>query len=333
MVDTKINKIVHSDFQDIYYLYFRTLTAHKYSQTCDIKLRKANDSFFYARIQGIRQSHSGSNEAEFRLAIIDVTIQKEMELKLLVAREQAEESDRLKSAFLANMSHEIRTPMNGILGFSELLKDPDLPWEKQQGYIRIIEKSGNRLMSIINDIIDISKIEAGLMKCDFKESRINDQTDYIYNFFKPEAEAKGLSISLRNYLPADEAILKTDREKVYSILINLVKNAIKYTNQGSIEMGYVKSGNFLEFYVKDTGIGIPTARKEAIFERFIQADIVDKMAHQGAGLGLSIAKAYVEMLGGKIWVISEPEEGSEFYFTLPFNSEPIGENVKKSTAF
>ncbi|MFZ4707674.1 MAG: histidine kinase dimerization/phospho-acceptor domain-containing protein, partial [Bacteroidales bacterium] len=211
----------------------------------------------------------------------DITDQKKAEQELIFAKEKAEESDRLKSAFLANMSHEIRTPMNGILGFSELLKTPGLTGDEQQEYIRIIEKSGKRMLNIINDIVDISKIEAGLMKVEIRESNINEKIEYIYTFFKPETEAKGLKLSFNNSLPAKEATITTDREKIYAILTNLVKNAIKYTEKGEIEIGYYKKDKYLEFYVKDTGIGIAKDRQEAIFERFIQADISDKMARQG----------------------------------------------------
>ena len=269
--------------------------------------------------------------------------------ELLKAKEKAEESDRLKSAFLANMSHEIRTPMNGILGFADLLKEPGLTGDEQQSYIEIIEKSGKRMLNIINNIVDISRIESGLMKLDIIESNINQQIEYIYTFFKPEAEAKGIEFSFRNTLPDEEATILTDREKLYAILTNLVKNAIKYTKEGSIEFGVsvetrhalsenpVKTRHalsLLRFYVKDTGIGIPKDRHEAIFERFIQADIEDRMAYQGAGLGLAITKAYVEMLGGKIWVESvqdssdsnpEKSNGSTFYFTLPDNTDQVKE--------
>jgi len=247
--------------------------------------------------------------------------------ELLKAKEQAEESDRLKSAFLANMSHEIRTPMNGILGFAELLKEPGLTGKEQQDYIKIIEKSGARMLNIINDIVDISKIEAGLMKLEIQDSNVNEQIQDIYTFFKPEVEAKGMILSFHTPLPTIEAILKTDREKVYAILTNLVKNAIKYSNTGIIEIGYNKRDSDLEFYVKDTGIGIPNDRHGAIFERFIQADIPGEWAQQGAGLGLSITKAYVEMLGGKIRVASQVGVGSTFYFTLPYNAVLINEPV------
>ncbi len=266
----------------------------------------------------------------------DVTTRRQAEMELIKAKERAEESDRLKSAFLANMSHEIRTPMNGILGFAGLLKEKGLSGETQQEYIRIIEKSGTRMLEIINDIIDISKIESGLMKTDIRESNINEQIEYIYTFFKPETETKGLKLSFKNSLTAKESIINTDREKVFAVLTNLVKNAIKFTDEGTIEFGYEKRIGFLEFFIKDSGIGIPYDRQQAIFDRFVQVDNAGTQIFQGAGLGLSISKAYVEMLGGKIWVESKPRfpaagsaaernagtAGSTFYFTLPYKVTP-----------
>ena len=247
---------------------------------------------------------------------------KQLNSQLQEAKANAEESERLKTAFLANMSHEIRTPMNGILGFAELLKDPKLTGEQQHVYIKIIEKSGIRMLNIINDIINISKLEANLVTTTISATNINEQIEYIYTFFKQEAQSKGLQLSLKNTLPSFEAIIKTDNEKLYSILINLVKNAIKYTKEGTIEVGYnlkTKSIPFeLEFFVKDTGIGIPKNKHAVIFDRFIQAEITDRSAIEGTGLGLAITKAYVEMLGGKIWVESEPEKGSTFFFTIPY---------------
>ena len=194
----------------------------------------------------------------------DITEKYQSVQKLIQAKEHAKESDRLKSAFLANMSHEIRTPMNGILGFSELLKEPGLTGEQQQEYIRIIEKSGARMLNIINNIVDISKIEANLMNVDIKDSDINEKIEFIYTLFKPQVEEKGMRLLYKKTLPAKEATIRTDDEKVYSILANLVENAIKYSEEGTIEFGYIKKGETLEFYIKDTGIGIPKDRQSAI---------------------------------------------------------------------
>ncbi len=216
------------------------------------------------------------------------------------------------------MSHEIRTPMNGILGFSELLKTLKLTGEKQQEFIDIIQKSGVRMLNVINDIISISKIESQQIEVLVNDTNINEEVEYIYHFFKLEAEQKKLHISFRNGLKSDHALIRTDREKVYAILTNLVKNAIKYTQTGAIELGYDLKGELIEFYVKDSGPGIHEEQKEIIFERFRQGSKSLTPNIEGAGLGLSISKAYVEMLGGKIWVESKIGQGSTFRFSLPY---------------
>ena len=242
--------------------------------------------------------------------------------ELIRAKEKAEESDRLKSAFLTNMSHEIRTPMNGILGFIELLKEKKFTGDEQQEYINIIEQSSERMLNTINDIINISKVESGQMEVSISETNITEQIKYIYNFFKPEAEQKGLKLFVKNALLEREHIINTDGEKFNVILTHLVNNAIKFTHTGFIEFGYEPKGKHLEFSVKDTGIAIPKDKQEVIFERFVQAHTGNNRAFQGAGLGLSISKAYVEMLGGEIWLESEEGKGSVFYFTIPHNAEP-----------
>ncbi len=231
---------------------------------------------------------------------------------------------------MANMSHEIRTPMNGILGFAELLKEPNLSGDEQQDYIRIIEKSGARMLNIINDIMSISKVESGHMEVYISETNINRQIDYIYTFFKPEAEQKGLQLFFKKPLSSKEAILNTDKEKIYAILTNLVKNAIKFTPSGSIEFGYERNDKYLEFFVKDTGPGILKEQMKFIFERFRQGSESLSRNYEGAGLGLTISKAFVEMLGGKIWVKSSEGKGSEFYFTIPYTVKTDEKNRSKN---
>jgi len=245
----------------------------------------------------------------------DITLKKEQDLELINAKERAEESDRLKSAFLANMSHEIRTPMNGILGFTSLLKEPDCTLNEQLEFISVIERSGFRLLGIINDLIDISKIESGLMDILKINISVNEQLKYMFAFFHPEVESKKMILQL-NDLPEDQ-IISTDKEKLLAILTNLIKNSIKYSNHGKIEFGYRVKGNYVEFYIKDQGIGIEHDKLVSIFDRFVQADNTLASSYEGAGLGLSITKAFVELLGGRIWVQSEFGIGTQFYFTLP----------------
>ncbi len=243
---------------------------------------------------------------------------------------KAQESDRLKSAFLANMSHEIRTPMNGILGFTSLLKNPELEGNKVQHYVEIIQKSSNRMLSTINDILDISKIEAKQVEVSYSETNINTMLDDLFMFFNNEASDKGLRLSLTHKLNVQDAKILSDEEKVNAVITNLIKNSIKYTDQGSIEFGCRKKQDQLIFFVKDTGIGIPNDRHEAIFDRFVQADIEDTQVYEGSGLGLSISKAYVEMMKGEIWVESRVGTGSSFYFMIPFKRSISGDNQQKT---
>lgn len=249
------------------------------------------------------------------------------------AKEKAEESDRLKSAFLMNMSHEIRTPMNGILGFIDLLENPDIDKESRKTYLGVVNKSGQRLLNTINDIIEISRIEAGEVHVKIEDVNIEEVMQSQYNFFKPQADEKNLRFQLAGHVVGKAAIIKTDKHKLEGILTNLIKNAIKFTSQGVIEIGNKIENDRMEFWVSDSGRGIPAERLDAVFDQFVQAELAITRAHEGSGLGLSIVKTYVEALDGKILVQSEEGKGSTFRVSIPYKTskKPSPPNVEANT--
>jgi len=248
----------------------------------------------------------------------DITERKHAEMELIEAKEKAEESDRLKTAFLNNVSHEIRTPMNAIVGFSGFLNDPDLKPNKRQEFTDIIIKSSEHLLAIIDDIIRIASIESGQEKIQKNEININLICDLIKDQFSSKANEKNVTLSLIPGLTGDEADIITDATKLTQILTNLIGNALKFTHQGYINYGYKLKNSQLEFYVEDSGIGIPLDMQEKVFDRFRQIETTATRNFGGSGLGLSISKAYVEILGGKMWLTSEMGKGSVFYFTIPY---------------
>ncbi|MFH0843466.1 MAG: ATP-binding protein [Bacteroidota bacterium] len=236
---------------------------------------------------------------------------------LTVAKEKAEESDRLKTAFLHNISHEIRTPLNAIIGFSGFLDQPDISEDDRKEYIDIIFQSNNQLLSIINDILNISHIETGQAKLKISQVDINKVLKNLHRQFLPEAERKNVRIKIGKHREDCKAILQTDESKLIQIMSNLISNALKFTDEGYVEFGYVSKDDHVEFYVEDTGIGIAASEQPRIFERFYQVDKKDSRNYGGTGLGLPISKGYTELLGGKIWLKSELNSGSAFYFTIP----------------
>ncbi|MFW6103632.1 MAG: ATP-binding protein [Bacteroidota bacterium] len=264
----------------------------------------------------------------------EIQHKEEIHEQLQEAKEKAEESDRLKSAFLKNMSHEIRTPMNGIMGFASLLENNQLEGEKVHDYVHLIKESGNRMLEMINNLLDIAMIESGEINVQHEEISLNPLMDDLYTLFAPEAKKKGLEMTYRKGFEDHSDHIVTDGEKVKKILTNLINNAIKYTNEGQVAFGYSKEDSLLLFYVKDTGIGISPDLQQKIFERFRQAELGVTRNYEGAGLGLSISKALAEMLGGRMWMDSTPGQGSTFYFTVPYQSldEDVtpGENASAS---
>jgi len=249
----------------------------------------------------------------------DITEQKKWEKEILEAKSKAEENDKLKSAFLANMSHEIRTPLNGIMGFVQLMRSPNLTKDDLDKYLNVIERSGERLNELLTGLLDMARIEAGQVKVIYKRTNIESLVHYVTEFFTPDVRAKGLGITHEISIPEQLIEVETDGYLLQDIFFNLIKNAIKYTNKGSITIGCEYFNSSLLFRVSDTGIGVPKDKQKAIFERFVRANNDLTNPVDGAGLGLSIAKAYVERLGGKIWLESEPGMGSTFYFTVPLS--------------
>jgi signal transduction histidine kinase/CheY-like chemotaxis protein len=245
---------------------------------------------------------------------------KQLENELIRAKEKAEDSDRLKSAFLANMSHEIRTPMNGILGMTQLLANPDTTVEQRKEYIDLVNKNSETLLNLVDDIIDISKIEAGQMKIIHKSFRLNTLLDQIIVLFTSSPIYKSkheLELIIKKNAP-DNLCIYSDPDRLRQIFINLIGNALKFTNCGYVEFGYNVKGKMIEFYIKDTGIGISNEKQKIIFDRFIQADNSLTRKFGGSGLGLTISKGLIELLGGQILVSSELHSGSTFYFTVPY---------------
>ncbi len=262
----------------------------------------------------------------------DVSDLMRIENELKEARDRAEESDRLKTSFLANMSHEIRTPMNGIVGFANLLRDPDLSEDKRDLFLKHIDHSSNQLLNIIDDIIDISKIESGQLKISNKPVRINEILDEIFSsfFHRIRGDAPGekqVAFKLRKGNESNDFTIVTDDFRLSQIFNNLIGNAIKFTKEGHITFGYaLKSNRHVEFFVSDSGIGIPNNKKRIIFDRFGQVNQERTLQPSGTGLGLPISKSLVDLMGGEMWVESDMGEGSTFYFTLPLVlEEPIEE--------
>jgi PAS domain S-box-containing protein len=255
--------------------------------------------------------------SNYVLCMNDISEKKQMLDDLIKAKEKAEESDHLKSAFLANMSHEIRTPLNCIIGFSDLMLEPDFDKSKVADYAHMINSSGVSMLTIINDILDISKIEVGQVCLKKDVFSANKLIENIKEEQFNKVKEKGLNLEIDTFNSNVPIFINSDEYKIKQILTNLVCNSIKFSKKGCIKIGFSLKENFVQFYVKDMGIGIPKEFCEKIFERFIQVESDYTREYGGNGLGLAISKSYVNLLGGKIWVESEVGTGSVFYFTIP----------------
>lgn len=253
----------------------------------------------------------------------DITERLKYEEALRLAKKKAEESDRLKSAFLANMSHEIRTPLNGIIGFSTMLSNPLLAAEKKDQYAGYIISCSKQLLTLISDIIDISKIEAGQLSIFKTPVNVVKLMHELHETIRVEKDRlEKHDIRLRMVLRERELSLFTDEVRLRQVMINLLSNALKFTKTGKIEFGFqlIEKGTFIRFYVKDSGAGIPHHLQKAVFERFRQGDVDNQAKVTGTGLGLAISKGIINLMCGKMGLLSEPGKGSEFFFVLPYSA-------------
>lgn len=265
---------------------------------------------------------------------LDITERIRVEQMLKVAKAKAEESDNLKSAFLANMSHEIRTPMNAILGFANLLKIPDISENEKLEYLDHIIQSGDNLLNLINDIIDISKIEAEQLKVEKIPVNINELLDQLYNRYEELitiSYAGEIELFLEKAIPGSGLSIETDPYRLQQVISNLLNNAIKFVKDGKIEFGYRVENDFLKFFVKDNGIGITIDKQDLIFKRFGKLEDPGKINFSGTGLGLSISKSLIALLGGNLWLNTEYKSGAEFLFTIPLKESKLDNPYPNAT--
>jgi len=254
--------------------------------------------------------------------VLDITERKIVENELIKAKEKAEESDRLKSSFLANLSHEVRTPMNGIVGFAELLLEDTLDIDSKRLFVETITQNSYQLLKIISDIIEISKIETEQLTISNHEFSLKSMMEELEQHYKELAFRKSLNLSFSDMCDGGDLLIISDEAKIRLILSHLLDNALKFTESGGIKASCKKSEKYLDFYIEDTGTGVPEGCEELIFEPFRQVDDSYNRNHGGNGLGLSIAKAYIELLGGNIWLESNTPSGAIFAFRLPMRFKP-----------
>jgi PAS domain S-box-containing protein len=265
----------------------------------------------------------------------DITERQVFINELTEAKQKAEENSRLKNAFLNNLSHEIRTPLNAICGFSNMLDNPNIDSKKRKNFVSIINSSSDQLLAIVSDILTMSSLETNLEYAEPEAVNINELINEQFTIFNQQTKNRNISLGTKQELNHEQSVVYTDKSKLTQILNNLISNALKFTNEGFVEFGYEiteqESTAYMQFFVKDSGIGIQPKLHDRIFEHFVQADESIQQTYGGTGLGLSISKGFAELLGGKIWLESEPGIGSAFYFTIPYKPVYEPEETKPSS--
>lgn len=327
--------LIHNKDKDRLDNYIQLLRAKEESHISRIEIKFLDKSGSLRT--GILKGHAMYDFRLLILSITDITEQKEFEKALVIAKEEAEASERLKSEFIASMSHEFRTPINAIMGFADLMKMEDIPAENKNMYLDQIIQGSHDLLMLIGKIVTISRLDSGQLRLSSRQFMVNDRLKDLYDRFQNKIESHNLSnVSLELHLENEEESLEIlgDPMRLNEVLVNLLENALKFTDSGTVRFGYhflkadsENDQDSLLFFVKDTGIGIEKDNLEIIFDRFVKIIEKEETIFKGAGLGLSIAKEIVALFGGKIWLESIKGEGSNFYFTYPVKTV----ESKKST--
>jgi PAS domain S-box-containing protein len=293
--------------------------------------KRKDGSLFWESVSISPMKNENNEITHFISVKEDISARKLMEQALIEARDRSQKSEKLKDAFLQNLSHEIRTPLNAIVGFSELIKQPeDQTPENINEYTSIILDNSYQLLSIVSDILTVARIQTGQEDIVYRPLDICALMNRLYAVYEIKAQERKLELKLNIGIPNKEFITVTDETKLTQIITNLMNNALKFTNEGFIELGFIQKNKEILFYVKDTGIGIAKSSQEIIFERFRQAESIIGYNYGGTGLGLSISKSFSQMLGGRLWVESEPDKGATFFLSLPYYPDQILKSAEKT---
>jgi PAS domain S-box-containing protein len=313
-----VDALVPED-QDYLSKTWKKAAAHHDSSTVEYRYVRPNGKITWVLGQAIPDFDAEGNLIGYVGTITDITLLKEYEQTLQTAKQKAEEGEHLKTMFLQNISHEIRTPLNAICGSANLLNDTYFSSEQRESLVGIIQTSSNQLLSIVTDVLSVASLEAGQEKKIIRKTSLNGIFAELEEKFRPIAEQKSLELKFILGLDNDISVVFTDRSKLLRILSNLLSNAFKFTANGYVHAGYSLTGNQLEFFVKDSGIGIAKEQQDHIFDTFRQADKSIQYEYGGSGLGLSICKGFVELLGGSLRIESDHGKGAAFYFNLPYD--------------
>ncbi len=309
---------VYPDDLPLFNEWFTKLLEENITTPITYRVRNSSDKFKWMRASA-KVIVKNDEITGIKGVAVEINSLKKIEEELIKAKEKAEESDRLKSSFLANMSHEIRTPLNGIIGFSEMITEPGISEEERELYLSVITESSQQLLHIVNDVLDLSRIETGQMPMNYETFNLNKLLHEIISLYTPKADKKPIALILDKDLNYPDIQFHGDRYQLYRAFSNLMDNAVKFTSKGYVKIGYYVRNENIEFYIKDTGIGIKPEKFDIIFERFRQGEDTLTKEYGGTGLGLALCKTMIEKMGGAIKVESVLGEGSTFSFSLPLN--------------